>query len=202
MCPYLYHNPGGRAREAREANPRCWQPVHPSRWAPASFTLRFDKKMLQCVSPSLFYCEWTTIFWDFLEISESEKVARLELQAKSMAEKMVREKVEEHKQKEIVKHWELEGLHNRAVSTLEHTKQEKQHLREENERLKQELRAVKIQLSKQPASYPNGHTLGTLSCVRYKVGVLRLPLSLYQRLSVDRLALVPLRVAFFAGYWL
>ena len=29
-CP---RTSGGRAREAREANPRCWQPVHPSRWA-------------------------------------------------------------------------------------------------------------------------------------------------------------------------
>ena len=36
-------------------------------------------------------------------------MARLELQAKSMAEKMVREKVEEHKQKEIVKQGELES---------------------------------------------------------------------------------------------
>ena len=47
---------------------------------------------------------------------------------------------------------ELQGLHNRAVSTLEDTKEEKQHLREENVRLKQELRSVKIQLSKQHAS--------------------------------------------------
>ena len=74
---------------------------------------------------------------------------------------MVREKVVEHKQKEIVKQRELESLHNRAVSALENAKQEKQHLREENEGLKQELRAVKIQLSKQPGSYQNGHTLGT-----------------------------------------
>ena len=80
---------------------------------------------------------------------------------------MVREKVVEHKQKEIVKQRELESLHNRAVLALENANQEKQHLREENERLKQELRAVKIQLSKQPGSYPNGHTLGMLSCVRY-----------------------------------
>ena len=50
----------------------------------------------------------------------------------------------------------------------------------------EELRAVKIQLSKQPGSYPNGHTLGTLSCVRYKVELLRLPLSLYRILLVDR----------------
>ena len=64
-----------------------------------------------------------------------------------MAEKMVLEKVEEHKQKEIVKQRELESLHNRAVSALEDAKQEKHHLREENKRLKQELRAVKIQLS-------------------------------------------------------
>ena len=70
---------------------------------------------------------------------------------------------------------------------LEDAKQEKQHLREENERLKQELRAVKIQLTKQPGSYPNCHTLGRLSCVRYKVGILRLPLSLYRILLVDRL---------------
>ena len=69
-----------------------------------------------------------------------------------MAEKMVRKKVEEHKQKEVVKERELQGLHNRAVSTLEDTKQEKQHLGEENELLKQELRSVKIQLSKQPGS--------------------------------------------------
>ena len=82
---------------------------------------------------------------------------------------MVREKVVEHKQKEIVKQRELESLHNRAVSALENAKQEKQHLREENERLKQELRAVKIQLSKQPGSYRNGHTLGTVSGVRYKL---------------------------------
>ena len=65
---------------------------------------------------------------------------------------MVRKKVEEHKQKEVVKERELQGLHNRAVSTLEDTKQEKQHLGEENERLKQELHSVKIQLSKQPGS--------------------------------------------------
>ena len=45
-------------------------------------------------------------------------VARLELQAKSMAQKIVREKVEEHKQKEVVKQRELEGLHNGAVLTL------------------------------------------------------------------------------------
>ena len=103
-----------------------------------------------------------------------------------MAEKMVLEKVEEHKQKEIVKQRELESLHNRAVSALEDAKQEKHHLMEENERLKQELRAVKIQLSKQPGSCPSGHTLGTLSCVRDKVGLLRLPLSLCRKLSVDR----------------
>ena len=52
-----------------------------------------------------------------------------------MAEKMVRKKVEEHKQKEVVKERELQGLHNRAVSTLEDTKQEKHHLGEENESL-------------------------------------------------------------------
>ena len=115
---------------------------------------------------------------------------------------MVREKVVEHKQKEIVKHRELESLQNRAVSELENAKQEKQHLREENEGLKQELRAVKIQLSKQPGSCPSGHTLGTLSCVRDKVGVLRLPLSLCRGLSVDRQALALLRVVSFAGYWL
>ena len=45
-------------------------------------------------------------------------VAKLELQAKSMAQKIVREKVEEHKQKEVVKQRELVGLHNRAVLTL------------------------------------------------------------------------------------
>ena len=39
--------PEGRAREAREANPRCWQPVHPSRWAPASFDLRCDASVRQ-----------------------------------------------------------------------------------------------------------------------------------------------------------
>ena len=42
-------------------------------------------------------------------------VARLELQAKSMAQKIVREKVEEHKQKEVVYQRELECLHNGAV---------------------------------------------------------------------------------------
>ena len=84
--------------------------------------------------------------------------------------------MEEHKQKEIVKQKELQSLQNRDASTLEDTKKEKKHLSEENERLKQELRAVKIQLSKQAGSSPNGHTLGTLSCVRYKVGLLRLPL--------------------------
>ena len=47
-------------------------------------------------------------------MSESEELARLELQAKSMAEKMVREKVEEHK-KEMAKRRELEGLHDRPV---------------------------------------------------------------------------------------
>ena len=57
---------------------------------------------------------------------------------------MVREKVEEHKQKEIVTQRELESLHNRAVSALEEAKQEKQHLKEENEGLKQELRAGKF----------------------------------------------------------
>ena len=62
-------------------------------------------------------------------------VAKLELQAKSMAQKIVREKVEEHKQKEVVKQRELVGLHNRAVLTLEDTKQEKHHLGEENESL-------------------------------------------------------------------
>ena len=76
----------------------------------------------------------------------------------------------------VEKQQEIEDLSN--VSKLEDAKQEKQHLTEENERLKQE-RAVKIQLSKQPGSYSYGHTLGTLSCVRYKVGLQRLPLSLY-----------------------
>ena len=65
---------------------------------------------------------------------------------------MVRKKVEEHKQKEVVKERELQGLHNRAVSTLEDTKQEKQHLGKENERLKQELHLVKIKLSKKTGS--------------------------------------------------
>ena len=69
-----------------------------------------------------------------------------------MVEKIVREKVEEHKHKEDVKQRELQGLHDRAVSNLEYTKEEKQHLREENVRLKQELRSVKIRLSKQHAS--------------------------------------------------
>ena len=58
------------------------------------------------------------------ELETNEMVARLELQAKSMAEKMVREKVEGHKQKEILKQRELESLHNRAVSALEDAKQE------------------------------------------------------------------------------
>ena len=101
------------------------------------------------------------------KLETNEMVARLELQAKSLAEKIVREKVEEYKQKEIVKQRELESLHNRAVSVLENAKQEKQHLREENERLKQELRAVKIQLSKQPGSYPirsKGSTRGEGLC--------------------------------------
>ena len=70
----------------------------------------------------------------------TEVVARLELQARSMAEKIVREKMEEHKQKEVAKQREVESLHNRAVSALEVLIQEKHHLREENERLKQELR--------------------------------------------------------------
>ena len=83
--------------------------------------------------------------------TKTEVLARLELQAKLMARKIGREKVEEHKQKEVVKHRELQGLHNRVVSTLEDTSEEKQHLTEENERLKQELRSVKIHLSKQPA---------------------------------------------------
>ena len=69
-----------------------------------------------------------------------------------MAEKIVRKKVEEHKQKEVVKQKELQGLYNGAVSTLEDTKYEKQHLGAENERLRQELRSVQIQLSKQPGS--------------------------------------------------
>ena len=108
----------------------------------------------------------------------------------------------EHK-KDIGKQRELEGLHNRAVSVLNDVKLEKQNRREENERLKQELRAVKIQLSKQPGSYSYGYTLGTLSCVRYKVGFHRCPLSLYGRLSVDRqVVLVPLKVGSFPGYCL
>lgn len=82
--------------------------------------------------------------------TKAEVVAKLELQAKSMAEKMVKEKVEEHNQKEVVKQRELQGLHNRAALALEEAKREKHHLSEENERLKQELRSVKIQLSKQP----------------------------------------------------
>ena len=45
-------------------------------------------------------------------------VARLELHAKSVAQEIVREKVEEHKQKEVVKQGDLECLHNRAVLTL------------------------------------------------------------------------------------
>ena len=53
--------------------------------------------------------------------TKTEVVARLELQAKTMAQKIVRDKVEEHKQKDIVKRRELHGLHNRAVSTLEDT---------------------------------------------------------------------------------
>ena len=69
-----------------------------------------------------------------------------------MVEKIVREKVEQHKHKEDVKQRELQGLHDRAVLNLEDTKEEKQHLREENVRLKQELRSVKIQLSKQHAT--------------------------------------------------
>ena len=85
-------------------------------------------------------------------MTKTEEVARLELQAKSMAQQIVREKVEEHKHKEDVKQRELQGLHDRAVSNLEDTKEEKQHLREENVRLKQELRSVKIQLSKQHAT--------------------------------------------------
>ena len=58
------------------------------------------------------------------QLETNEMVARLELQAKSMAEKIVPEKVEEHKQKEIVKQRELESLHNRVVSVLEDAKQE------------------------------------------------------------------------------
>ena len=91
----------------------------------------------------------------------------------------------DNQQRVFEKQQEIEDLSN--VSKLEDAKQEKQHLTEENERLKQE-RAVKIQLSKQPGSYSYGHTLGTLSCVRYKVGFHRLPFSLYRRLSVDRQA--------------
>ena len=48
--------------------------------------------------------------------------------------------------------------------------------------LKQELRSVKIQLSKEARRYPNGHTFGTISGVRYKVGLLRICLSRYRRL--------------------
>ena len=43
--------------------------------------------------------------------TKTEAVARLELQAKSIAQKIVREKVEEHKHKKDVKHRELQGLH-------------------------------------------------------------------------------------------
>ena len=92
-----------------------------------------------------------------------------------------------NQQRVVEKQQEIEDLSN--VSKLEDAKQEKQHLTEENERLKQE-RAVKSQLSKQPGSYSYGHSLGTLSCVRYNVGLLRLPLSPYRTLSVDRQALV------------
>ena len=106
----------------------------------------------------------------------------------------------DNQQRVFEKQQEIEDLSN--VSKWEDAKQEKQHLTEENERLKQELRAVKIQLSKQPGSYSYGYTLGTLSCVRYKVGFHRLPFSLYRRLSVDRQALVPLKVGSFPGYCL
>ena len=41
-------------------------------------------------------------------------VARLELQAKSMAQKIVREKVEEHKQKKVVKQREVRGSSQRS----------------------------------------------------------------------------------------
>ena len=131
-----------------------------------------------------------------------------------MAKKIVQEKVVEHKQKESIKH-----------------------ISEEKERFKQELRAMKIQLSKEPSSYPNGHTLEAAAnaeamssqfslagacCASAltrdaKLGALIEKLNhtnlhnrshvhallfLYRRLSVDRQALVPLRVGTFAGFWL
>ena len=44
-------------------------------------------------------------------------MATLELQAKSMAQKIVREKVEEHKQKELVKHRKL-AASERALNKM------------------------------------------------------------------------------------
>ena len=95
---------------------------------------------------------------------------------KIKAQKIVREMMEEQKQKEVVKQKELQGLLNRYGATLEDTKEQKQHLREENERLKQELRAVKIQLSKKHGRCSTHWEL------RDKVGLQRLTLSLCRRL--------------------
>ena len=101
----------------------------------------------------------------------------------------------------------------------------------------QELLAMKIQLSKEPSSYPDCHTLETaanteamftqpslvgaccasaltrdakLCALIEKLNHTNLHnrshvhalLFLYRRLLVDRLALVPLRVGSFAGFWL
>ena len=89
----------------------------------------------------------------------------------------------DNQQRVFEKQQEIEDLSN--VSNLEEAKQEKQHLTEENERLKQE-RAVKTQLSKQPGSYSYGHSLGTLSCVRYKVGCSFPSLCIEDYQSIDR----------------
>ena len=107
---------------------------------------------------------------------------------KIKAQKIVREMVEEQKQKEVVKQKELQGLLNRYGATLEDTKEQKQHLRKENEQLKQELRTVKIQLSKQPASACAWRT------VLRREARNQARLSLYRILSVDRQVLTPTRV--------
>ena len=77
----------------------------------------------------------------------------------------------DNQQRVVEKQQEIEDLSN--VSKLEDAKQEKQHLTKENEQLNHEMCAVKIQLPKQQGIYSYGNTLGTLSCIRYKVGLQR-----------------------------
>jgi len=86
------------------------------------------------------------------ELETNAKVlSRLELEAKAMAEKIVSEKLEKHKEKKAIKQREVERHYNRAVLALHDAKEDKKLLREASGRLKQEIRAVKSLLAKQRA---------------------------------------------------